>query len=132
MSPKSISLQALKKFASEKSKLVTKKDVSIMIVDMGWHPKKKPTDRGMVGANIGLINVKGIKPYYRIYLDQLVYKTYKTDPEMLKNIILHELAHVPQIASRGAGGWHGKEFKTAAKKLMVPDSHRRAFHKIKK
>ena len=116
-------LDILQHFVDLKSKLVTDRKVKIAVYNGG-----KNITRDKYGAFIIPIgNIKSGKYSFIIYMNDKYFSM--NDPmERLKTVILHELAHIPDLVKKNGDvwkkniKWHTGEFKKACNKLGVNKS----------
>lgn len=104
-----ITFEQLKNYAIKKAKLVTDKPIIFKIEVL---PKNTAARTFTYYSDA---NPKKITRY-GISINKKIYEGYKTKPHVLRQLILHEVAH---LASYKTAYTHGKHFKEVAKKLGV-------------
>jgi len=126
-----ITISDLTRFTKQKAALITKYPVNLVLKDLSkfYHnPKsKRPTysKKGHERFRVGQIKRFDAdrQIYYVIELDLTEFRMerYKNTGH-LKNIILHELSHIPEWET-GKNPTHGRLFKEAANKLGVSKTY---------
>jgi len=99
----------LKEYAIKKAKLVTDKPITFKIEKL---PKNTAARTFTYYSSV---NPKRITRY-GISINEKIYENYKEKPNALRQLILHEIAH---LKSYKTGFSHGKHFREVAKQLGV-------------
>ena len=128
-------LNELQIFATKTAKQITDKPVTVYIAK---HVPKRDLNKMLpefamgsdkVAMNIVITTVTrdGKTEIYGFYIivNQEVIDIYKTNKQVVKNILLHELSHIPDLIELKTTGkehpHHGKTFKETARKLGAPE-----------
>lgn len=105
----SITPEQLKEYAVKKAKLVTDKPITFKIEKL---PKKTAARTFTYYSSVHPRTITR----FGVSINEVIYNEYKERPHALRQLVLHELAH---LKSYKTGYSHGKHFKEAARELGV-------------
>lgn len=131
---KPITVNELIRFTKQKAAVITNNETNLIIKDLSnvlkkqEYKSKRFSKNGNERFRLGQLRRidGGDQIYYMVELDLSEFRRQRyTNPNALKNIILHELSHIPEY-ELGKTPTHGRSFKETATKLGVPRTHKQA------